>query len=221
MSTAAIDALLSDLAALPESDRCFNPYAGESQEAVARRANLARYLGEMQTRRPDVLLLAEAPGYRGCALTGIPVTSERVMSKGLARWGIFGAGYRPASGVPGGISEMTATILWGALEAIAPEPPLIWNTFPLHPHRPGERRSNRTPSSAEQRTGEPFVLRIAGLFGIRRFLAMGRVAQRVLGRLGLTYVPLRHPAQGGKAEFVAALQTFYHANDDGITPAHR
>jgi hypothetical protein len=203
----SIDTLIDELARLPASERLFNPYALDGGEKAAiRRDNLRRYLADMQRRSPHVLLLAEAPGYRGCALTGIPVTSERIMLAGIDRWGLFGEGYRATSGQPQGVAEMTATILWDTLAEYAAIPPVIWNTLPLHSHRPGDPQSNRTPAIAEQRLGISFVEAVLGLFDIRLVLAVGRKAQRTLAEMGVEALPLRHPSQGGKAEFVAGIR---------------
>lgn len=173
--------------------------------AAIRRDNLLRYLADMQSRRPHILLLFEAPGYRGCALSGIPVTSERIMLRGIDRWGLFGAGYRATSGHPQGVSEMTATILWGVLAEHVEHPPLIWNTVPLHPHRPGRWQSNRPPATGDVRLGLPFIEIIMSLFDFEIIGAVGRVAQRALDGMGYRAVPLRHPSQGGKAEFIHGL----------------
>jgi hypothetical protein len=207
VSHPAINTLVADLAALPGSERLFNPYAAEHPGAAIRRANLIRYLADMERRAPRVLMLFEAPGYRGCALSGIPVTSERIMLKGVEKWGLFGAGYHKTSDHPQGVAEMTATILWGALAEHVAQPPLIWNTVPLHPHKPGERRSNRTPTIAEQRVGGEFVGRVLEIFTVELILGVGRKAQRTLSELAIDHMPLRHPSQGGKAEFIEGLVT--------------
>lgn len=205
-----LDDLITDLATLPGSDTLFNPYApAQGEGASIRDANLRRYLRTMQRFQPDILLLFEAPGYRGCALTGIPVTSERLMLAGADPWGLFGAGYQQTSDHPGGVAEMTATILWNALYERAPSPPLIWNTVPQHPHEAGNRQSNRTPRVAEQRTGAAFVPRLIDVFGIQQVLGVGRIAQRMLSELGIKHQPVRHPSQGGKADFIAGLDTVY------------
>lgn len=198
--------LVDGLAALPGSDRLFNPYTPRDNPAAAiRRANLLRYLADMQLRRPRMLLLFEAPGYRGCALSGIPVTSERIMLKGIEQWGLFGAGYQATSGQPQGVSEMTATILWGALVEYVEHPPLIWNTVPLHPHKPGQAQSNRPPTREEERLGLPFIETVRALFDFEAIGAVGRVAQRAINEMGQEAIPLRHPSQGGKAEFIRGL----------------
>jgi uracil-DNA glycosylase len=206
MPHTVLDTLLVDLAALPGSERLFNPYGPQDRPGAAtRRANLTRYLSDMQRRSPRVLMLFEAPGYRGCALSGLPVTSERIMLEGIEKWGLFGEGYRKTSDNPQGVAEMTATILWRALVEHAGQPPLIWNTVPLHPHKPGERQSNRTPTVAEQRMGGEFVGRVLEVFAVELVLGVGRKAQRTLGELAVDHLPLRHPSQGGKAAFVEGL----------------
>jgi hypothetical protein len=199
-------ALVDSLALLPGSDRLFNPYAQrDGHGAVIRRANLLRYLADTHLRQPRMLLLFEAPGYRGCVLSGIPVTSERIMLRGIEKWRLFGSGYLASSSHPQGVSEMTATILWEALAAHLEHPPLIWNTVPLHPHRPGDMQSNRPPTTQEERLGVPFIEKIMQLFDFEVVGAVGRVAQRALDRMGCQAVPLRHPSQGGKAEFIRGL----------------
>lgn len=203
----AIRALVAELEALPTTEDLFNPYTPPANPgAVIRRENLTRYLAELQPFEPEIMLVAEAPGYRGCRLSGVPVTSERILLRGVEKWGLFGAGYRATSGQPGGVSEMTATILWNALVEHVDRPPLIWNTVPLHPHRPGEPQSNRTPRVPELRLGQPFIEAAMRLFPIRMVLAVGRKAERALTELGIAHFPLRHPSQGGKADFVAGLR---------------
>lgn len=207
MALPPVDDLINRLAALPASDRLFNPYAVSGGPGAAiRRDNLTRYLATMRGRGPRGLLLFEAPGYRGCALTGIPVTSERIMLRGIPRWGLFGEGYRATSGRPGGVAEMTATILWGALEAHTPEPPLIWNAVPLHPHRPGQRQSNRAPTRDEQEMGLGLIETVIRLYGFQTVLAVGSTAHRALAALGIEAALLRHPSHGGKSEFVRGLR---------------
>jgi hypothetical protein len=206
-----ITALVDALAAIPGSEQFFNPYADadDSNGAPDRRANLTRYLMQMQAIGPRAVMLAEAPGYRGCALTGIPVTSERIMLRGVPKWGLFGEGYRPTSGHPEGVAEASATILWGAVTEHLDWPPLLWNTVPLHPHKPGNRQSNRTPTTAERRMGAPFLQRLFAIFPDTRVLAVGRTAARALAELGYEgFVPLRHPSQGGKRAFVEGLARF-------------
>lgn len=197
--------LVDQLAALPGSDRLFNPYDAAYPGGEDRRRNLTLYLTDMFRRRPCPVMVFEAPGYRGCRVSGIPVTSERIMLRGIEKWGLFGAGYTPTSDQTDGVSEMTATILWNALITYADAPPLIWNTVPLHPHQPGDPLSNRTPTTAEQRDGAQMIEAMLEVFIPTQMLAVGRVAQRALAELGCDAIPLRHPSQGGKPEFIRGL----------------
>ena len=206
MSAAAIRALVDDLAGLPGDERTFNPYAPDDPGGAVRRANLIRFLTYHADQRTPALMLLEAPGYRGCARTGIPITSERIMLGQSDHWGLFGAGYRPTSGQPGGMAEMSASILWAAIGDQMDRPPLLWNAFPLHPHKPGDRETNRTPRVSERRMGLPFVERVIDLYRFEVIFGVGRKAQHSLAELGIAHHPLRHPSQGGKAEFIAGLE---------------
>ncbi len=138
------------------------------------RERLAAYLSARSSA--SVLLVAEAPGYRGARVSGLPLTSERQLT---------GAG--PA--------EATATIVHAALAELGlTEAVLLWNVVPTHP---GDARSNRRPSRAEVEAGLPFALELARG---RLLVPVGRVAHLALGG---SYV--RHPAHGGAAAFRRGL----------------
>src|SRR5688572_29348950 len=57
-----LSTLVEQLVALAGSDRLYNPYSGDDWGSEARRANLMRYLSDMQNRQPDTVLVFEAPG---------------------------------------------------------------------------------------------------------------------------------------------------------------
>jgi uracil-DNA glycosylase len=148
--------------------------------AALRRARLAAYLDE----RCDapVLLVGEAPGYRGTRISGIPFTSERQLTGG-------------------GPAEATATIVHRVLsELCLAEHVLLWNVVPTHP---GTATSNRPPTRSEVAAGRLFADELARG---RRVIAVGRVAQAVFGG---TYV--RHPSRGGAAEFARGLHALLRA----------
>ena len=148
----------------------YNPYA----EHAHLRERLVAYL-EAKWRAP-LVLVGEAPGYRGTRVSGIPLTSERQLT---------GAG--PA--------EATATVVHRVLRELGIEGEvLLWNVVPTHP---GTASSNRRPTRAEVAAGLPFLDRVA--CG-RRPIALGRVAHDVLGG---AYV--RHPSHGGAAAFRVGL----------------
>ena len=129
----------------------------------------------------SVLLVAEAPGYRGTRISGIPLTSERQL-----------AGTGPA--------EATATVVHATLRELGlVDDVLLWNVVPTHP---GAERSNRRPTRTEIEAGLPFARELARG---RTVVPVGRIAQAALGG---TYV--RHPAHGGAAEFRHGIASVFH-----------
>jgi uracil-DNA glycosylase len=148
----------------------------EGPRAALLRERLAGYL-EQRAAAP-VLVVAEAPGYRGTRVSGIPLTSERQLT-----------GEGPA--------EATATIVHRALAELGCERDvLLWNTVPTHP---GDERSNRAPTRGEVAAGLPFARELARG---RRVVAVGRVAHAAFGG---TYV--RHPSRGGAVTFRRGLES--------------
>jgi uracil-DNA glycosylase len=154
---------------------------GATFNQYAHSAKLCGRLDDYLRRRKcaPLLLVGEAAGYRGARVSGLPFTSERQLT---------GAG--PA--------EATATIVHSVLDELGlEEHVLLWNVVPTHPHRLGEPASNRRPSSDEAAAAEPFLAELAAG---RETVAVGRLAQRVLGA---PYV--RHPSHGGAAAFREGL----------------
>lgn len=134
---------------------------------------LRSYLGSRQRAR--LLLVGEAPGYRGARVSGIPFTSERQLTGS-------------------GAAEATATIVHRVLAELGLETEVVlWNTVPAHPHVPGRPDTNRRPTRVEVEAGRPFV---AALARGRRVVAVGRVAGDALGTEWI-----RHPSRGGAAAF--------------------
>ena len=161
----------------------FNFYR-DGPRAPILRARLAAYFEE----RADapLLIVAEAPGYRGTRVSGIPLTSERQLS-----------GSGPA--------EATATVVHRVLRELGLEDhTLLWNVVPTHPHRPGERDSNRPPTREEITAARPFVEALARG---RRVVPVGRLAHAALGG---RYI--RHPSHGGAAAFRAGLLEYVRAD---------
>jgi uracil-DNA glycosylase len=152
----------------------FNFYR-DGEAAATRCERLAAYLGSR--RNAPLLLVGEAPGYRGARISGIPFTSERLLT-----------GSGPA--------EATATIVHRVLAELGiQDDVLLWNVVPTHP---GTESSNRRPTRTEVEAGLPFLQEFARG---RRTIAVGRLAHAVLGG---TYV--RHPSHGGAGAFGAAMQ---------------
>jgi Uracil DNA glycosylase superfamily len=198
-----VDELLADLAAA-RIGTTFNQYAQAGPDdvpgaAAVRLANLRAYLAERAGA--DVVALGEAAGYQGMRWSGIAFTSER----DLARWG---DPYRPSCALRRW-SEPSGTIVHRVLDELGAERRVIlWNTVPCHPHRPGEPFSNRRPSVGEVRAGGELARRLIALVRPATVVAVGRIAESVLGE-GAAYV--RHPANGGGAAFAEGMRAILGA----------
>jgi uracil-DNA glycosylase len=147
----------------------------DGERAALLRDRVAAYLDTRRTA--PILLVGEAPGYRGTRVSGIPFTSERQLT-----------GVGPA--------EATATIVQRTLGELGlVDDVLLWNVVPTHP---GTDRSNRAPTRAEVAVGVVFARRLA--VG-RQVVAVGRLAAQALC---VPYV--RHPSRGGAAAFAPGLR---------------
>lgn len=203
-----VDSFIGQLARTPVGPLAFNQYAYDSPENAVRRDNLRRYLQEMEAFHPRILLVGEAPGYRGCRITGVPFTSPSLLIQGVEGLGLFGIhrGYRIPEELKGIRGESTATILWQTLASLQTIP-LLWNAFPFHPHLKGNPHSNRSPTQGELEVGKYFLQQIWLYFQPLKVIAVGNVAERVLMEGGIPCFKVRHPAQGGKRQFVIGLQS--------------
>lgn len=206
-----IERFVARLAQTSVDGLAFNPYAASTADPLLtsanaiRRQNLCLYLQAMAAARPWLLLVGEAPGYRGCRLTGVPFTSEAIILD-QAIWP-FGpeAGFRKTGEHIDVVREASATMIWSALNGWRP-PALLWNAYPFHPHQHESPASNRKPNGRELLLGAALLAHVLELFQPDVVAAVGRSAARTLDHAGLHgYRQLRHPSHGGKAAFVAGL----------------
>jgi uracil-DNA glycosylase len=183
---------------------------GDNAYNAIRRANLLHYLDDVAVHKPKIALITEAPGYKGMRLTGVPMLSRRMLVNGLPSLGLFGEarGYQdvPEPGFERIQSEQSGTILWGTLAELGVVP-LVWGAFPFHPHDLDKPLTNRMPRRLEVSLGTTFLRQLLDIFAPQKIIAVGNVAHRALADLGLTCPKIRHPAQGGKKEFVNGLRS--------------
>jgi hypothetical protein len=207
MIAPSITAFVERLAAVETGPASTNFFNYDVPENALRRRNLELYLQEMLDRRPEVLLVGEAPGFRGMRITGVPFTNRVILGGPANSFGLFGPGkgYVLPPDAAGVASEPTATVLWQVLEEVGLLP-LLWSAFPWHTHKPGQPLSNRTPRPSETKLGTPFRQELAELFGITSIVAVGNVAQHSLQRSGLSAPKIRHPAHGGRSGFKQGLE---------------
>lgn len=200
------------LAAVPSADGRSNFFHPGVPVNAQRRHNLEIYLEEMLDRAPKVLLLGEAPGFRGMRITGVPFTNRTVFQGPANSFGLFGPGkgYVLPEDAAGVAAEPTATVMWEVLAELE-FLPLLWSACPWHTHVPGKPQSNRTPRTRDTRLGAPFWQSLTGLFGIGTVVAVGNVAHRSLLWSGTEVPKVRHPSHGGRSGFKQGLAELLEA----------
>lgn len=178
----------------------------------AQRRNLQCYLQQLRALKPKLLLVGEAPGYNGCRLTGVPFSSEALIAEGVLEGALFTAsnGYRVAR--EPFTREQSAAIVWEVFERHRTAV-LCWNAFCFHPYKPGNPDSNRKPTVKEIEAAAPFLQTLLSLFpSVTTVVAVGNSAEHALARLGIPHTKVRHPAHGGKPQFVSGMEKIlgYH-----------
>jgi len=191
---------------VPSQPGLFNPYhdrheSCDRRDAVAiRRANLRQYLACFNIQ-PRLFLLAEAPGPWGCRFSGVPITSETQL-----RDGTFPINGDASSLEETPHDEYSAKIFWRVLQPTFPHF-FIWNSVPVHPHKPGQILSIRNPTNREVSVWGEFLASLLIRLRPERTLAIGRKAEYALRRIGREGEYVRHPSQGGAKVFESGVMT--------------
>lgn len=186
-----------------ESFNFYGEFLLDPHEAVVTRKNLLRYLMQMYKLRPKVLLVGEAPGKDGCALTGVPFTSEyQIMNEPF-----FIDGYEIYnSETP--TKERSATAIWQILSAKS-EMPLMWNIYPFHPFDTATRK-NRKPNNKEIEIGIDVLNKLIEMFDVRKIYGIGRTSSNILKNHPLFVHYIRHPSYGGQSVCQEQLDKILH-----------
>jgi len=206
MSDNKLARLLTDLLP-PGSPTLFNPWRDHCTDDVPRNgpdAKLARLAAHLDCS-PKFILCGEAAGYQGCRHSGIAFTSERLLGEGkIPR--IPRTSHRLTNRrLP--YSEPSATIVWHTLYELGIEDrTILWNALPMHPHRRGERHSNRKPNHEEVEKGKRALRMLVDEFPSARVVAVGRTAERLLESMGVAAEYVRHPANAGATKFRQRLK---------------
>ena len=105
-------------------------------------------------------------------------------------------------------AEPSATIVWKTLYQLRLQDDVVpWNALQMHPHRPGEPWTNRTPTAAELAHGGPGLKILLDAFPTARVVAIGRKAAELLADSGIqAAATVRHPANGGAREFASGME---------------
>jgi hypothetical protein len=200
MNPSLIPKLLTQLSSFSASAAVANPYS-----SPACLTNIRVYLDELCALPfSGHLVVGDAPGHKGCALTGIPFTSQRVLVSSAHP---FIAALRPRLAGAGWVTESTATIVWTHLLSCAAVP-AFWNAFPFHPHERANRRSTRHPTRAEVASGYVFLDLVIRILRPQTVVAVGGTATKALtfSFPTLSVVPVPHPSFGNKAAFISGIK---------------
>lgn len=151
-----ISKFIAELKKQKNTATIFNPYL---EPEITN--NLIAYLKLMlNIEGKRILLIGEAPGYKGCKITGIPFSSGKVFER---------IDHPILRQLKGNLmlskieAENTATIVWNYL-ATKNTTPLFWNSFPFHPHPKGNANKNRAPTNQEIDYGVKFLHALNKLF---------------------------------------------------------
>lgn len=192
-------------------DGLFNPWKDTSEDDLPQNTPAARLLRLAQhlAGSPAFILCGEAPGYQGCVRSGIAFTSERLLIEGAIPRVTKVDGRLTERKLP--FSEPSATIVWKTLYKLGiAERTVLWNAVQLHPHKPGNRLTNRTPTPAEIALGAPAMRLLAEAYPKARIVAVGRKAEGLLTGMGIRLAgAVRHPANGGASAFATGLAALW------------
>lgn len=197
----SIDHFITELTKQKNTSTVFNPYLDQD---IAH--NLRLYLDAMiKMKGKRVLLVGEAPGYKGCKITGIPFTSGKAFERFEHPLFKEIVSQLKLSKIE---SENTATIVWEYLSK-KKSTPLFWNSFPFHPHPKNNRNKNRAPTSGEVESGVNHLKRLYSIYNPKIIAGIGekgvQCARKAFPEIDIIYI--RHPSFGGKSEFINGMDT--------------
>lgn len=202
-----INNLIHSLIEIPSTDVYFNQYQSE----LLRENFLKFYNAVLAQVGPKILIIGEAPGYKGCRKCGIPFNSWRVMSDDFHPFMTnlnIGKSERKKE------TERSATIVWNSIPHNV-QAPLFWNAFPFHPHQKDNHDSNRKPTAEElESIGIPILKAMIDIYKPEHFITLGKVAEASLNAINPVngqILPLPHPSFRGTKLFREGLSEFYQS----------
>jgi len=189
-----IDEFIKHLQSVDDTDTIFNPYKQELQ-----RNNLKKYLSYFVKHPPEFMMVGEAPGHNGCAMTGVPYTDDFRIAMAdkssvppLADFSINDIAIDKREKIT---KENSSGAIWDVLIETQFFP-LMWNVFPFHPHEVDKLSTNRVPTGKELRWSREFVFELQSIFStIKHTYAIGKKALQYLDLPQDHYI--RHPSYGG------------------------
>ena len=197
---------VKNLARRGHRPQCHNPYRNPDLAD-----NLFQYLlAVKKLNSQPVLLVGEAPGYKGGRLTGIPFSCGGLYDRFEHP---FLNGLKPQLKLTSNESENTAIMVWQYLTKVN-QTPLFWNAFPFHPYQYRRPNSNRAPSAKEIQQGSRYLQQLADIFQPTTIAGIGRKGQLAAQKAFPNHAiqRIRHPSFGGKREFIEGMNALFNAN---------
>ncbi|MCR5870352.1 MULTISPECIES: uracil-DNA glycosylase [unclassified Sphingomonas] len=194
--------------AMLRMDNCFNPYADRydpfdvEDAPKIRRSNLRHVLKAAAETSVDDLWIGLELGHNGGRRTGLAMTDDTHLLAHGSRFGVAGLLRRATQAGP--TKEVTAGTVWEALSRVE-RPVFLWNVVPVHPHRPEEPLSNRRHTATEREICVSHLHTLIELLRPKRIVTVGTDAAIALKRCGYPHVPVRHPAFGGRRQFLKQI----------------
>lgn len=194
--------LLTKLSKRKSSETVYNQYANKDVLN-----NLKLYLEYLMQTTPTALLVGEAPGHLGCAITGIPFASGEILMNSKHK---FFVSNRKHFKLEKELHENTATAFWNIFEN-QKSLPIIWNAFPFHPHKKNILSSNRTPIRDEIEEGKEYLEMLYEIFKPDKLIGIGRKGERALNRMNFKgkISCVRHPSHGGCFVFQNQIKALF------------
>jgi hypothetical protein len=199
------DDFINNLRNEKSSSEFVNQYNANTKHNEIATNNLKLYLNTIYLQHPQYIFIGEAPGHKGCRITGIPFTSEYILTQNY-RNGFFGEnnGYQIVNKEKP-YKESTATIIWQYFNQ-SKFVPCFWNSFPFHPHKINDLHSNRKPNENELIVGKKYLLELISIFKIKSIISIGKVSHELLEKNNINSIYIRHPSNGGKNDFISGME---------------
>ena len=176
-------------------DCFFNPWAEDGKQegaALERCKNLQKFLLERQN--PKFILIGEAPSY-GARFTGIPMTSEKILTEYLE-------GYYLTSKNDTPIEENTAKTVWEVIKN-DDKKFVMWNAFAFNKNIEGEYVEPKIEDITNDYNKKLFKMFLE-LYPNGNIITVGRSAQIAISYVISDYV--RHPSHGGTNIFLEEMK---------------
>ena len=198
----------------------FNPYSDHCSDddradaADLRCESLQTILKAATELGVDSLWIGRDLGYRGGRRTGLAFTDDVHLSDHGRRWNVEVC--KPTEGKV--VAERTAAVIWKALNQIAADVRIfLWNVFPLHPHEPRRKFTNRAHNASEREAGKDLLKELIEMLNPSRLVAIGNDAKRITDQLAgdQRVIKVRHPSYGGQKQFFEQIGNLYDLQDYG------